>query len=149
MIRATVDITAVDRGIDALTAAARDLSPAYKALRKPLRADQAEHAKRREGPAGKWAPKSAMTIERERRARARAGKKRGRRVLGKLPSAIAVRADKNKVVAFSRVRWSSVHNDGGPAGRGARIAARTFLWASDKLKATAREIFVKHILGRW
>ena len=150
MIRATVDMTEVDRGIDSLTAAARDKSPVYKELRKPLRQDQAEHAKRREGPAGKWPAKSPFTLAREARARKRAGKKRGsRRLLGKLPSAIAVKADRNKVVAYSRVRWSSIHQDGGAAGRGAKIPARPFLWASQKLLEKARELFENHILGRW
>lgn len=153
MLRASVDLTAVDRGLDAMTRAARDLGPAFKEAKKPVRADQRQHAKERSGPDGRWAPKSRLTLAREALDRKRKGKRRGggRRLLGRLPAAIVVTSDRNRVVARSRARGgiSGTHQDGGPAGRGARIPARPFLWVSDALRATLRFVFERHILGRW
>lgn len=152
MIRAKIDMTAVDRGLAALTQDARNLAPAFKAAKKPARADQREHAKLRQGPDGAWAPKAASTLAREALAKKRAGKRRGsRKLLGRLPAALALMSDRNRVVVRSRARGklSSIQQDGGVAGRGARIPARVFLWASDKLLATVRGILERHIMGRW
>ena len=62
-----------------------------------------------------------------------------------------MKADRTKVVAFSRVKWSSAHNDpnGARVGRGAKLPGRIFLWASDQLLKLAAATFEKHILGRW
>jgi hypothetical protein len=152
MLRAKVDTTEIDRGLAAMTQEARNLGPAWKEARKPMRADQRDHARRREGPDGPWAPKAASTRAREALARKRAGKRRGsRRLLGRLPSAITITADRRRVVARSRARGvvSGTHQDGGTAGRGARIPARVFLWASESLLNVVAGIIEKHILGRW
>lgn len=151
MLRAKVDLTAVDRGFDAMTRAARDLGPAFKAAKAPVRKDQRDHAKTRQGPDGPWAPKGRLTLAREALARKRAGGRRrmSRRILGRLPGAVKIEAGRNRIVARSKSRWSGVHQDGGTAGRGARIPARPFLWVSDALEAALRFIFERHILGRW
>lgn len=150
MIRAKVDISAVDRGLDALTRAARDLGPAFKEARKPVRKDQRDHAQRRQGPDGPWQPKSRLTRAREALAAKRAKRRpRTKRLLGRLPGAIKVESNRWRVVARSKSRWSNVHQEGGTAGRGARIPARPFLWVSDALEAALRFVFERHILGRW
>lgn len=150
MIRLEVDLTAVDRGLAALRARAADLAPAFRDLRKPLRVDIREHARAKEGPDNAWPAKSPFTLERERRARARAGRKRGgRRLLGRLPGALTIAADRTRVIAVSKARWSSVHQDGGKVGRGARVPARPFLWVSGKLRELARKRLEGHVLGGW
>ncbi len=154
MIKATVDLTEVDRGFAALGAAARNLGPVFTDLKKPLRLDQRQHAQRREGPEGAWPAKSPVTLEREARSKARAkklGKKarRSRRLLGRLPGAITVKADGHRVLAFSKARWSRVHQDGGRGGRGARIPARPFLWASKKMLLLAKVRLKRHLTEAW
>lgn len=150
MIRAQVDLSEVDRGIDAMTAAARNLGPAFKEAKKPVRKDQRDHAKSRQGPNGPWAPKSPLTRAREALAAKRRGKRpRVRRLLGRLPGAIAVESNRVRVVARSKAWWSGVQQDGGTVGRGARLPARPFLWASDALKEVIKVIFERHIKGRW
>ncbi len=105
-----------------------DLRPAWKESRKPLRADQREHAKKQEGPDGAWAPRSSAT-----KVRAASGRKRKRKMLGRLPAALTTRADRRRVIIRSMVAWSNVHNEGGRAGNGASIPQRRFLWASDRV----------------
>lgn len=123
-IRARVDLGFLDRARALLTRP--DLRPAWREVRKPFRADLADHRKRREGPDGPWAPRASSTKTRT------SGRKRARRLLGRLPTAIVVKTDRGKLTATSRVRWSAIHQDGGRAGHGARIPARTFLWASER-----------------
>ncbi|MCA9678831.1 MAG: phage virion morphogenesis protein [Myxococcales bacterium] len=143
-----VNLREVLRAYEAMgKAAERGLAPAFREMKKPLRADQRAHAKGKEGPDGAWPPRAARTIEALRAAR-RSKRIRGRRkLLGKLPGAIKVYADARKVVARSHVAWSGIHQDGGVAGRGARIPARPFLWLSDEMVATAAAILEAHVHG--
>ena len=150
MITATVNLTAVDRGWDAMAAAARNLTPAYQELRKPLRDDQRAHAKDKAGPDGAWPPKSALTIARERRRKRRASRRgRVRRLLGRLPSVLKVLADRRRVAGVSGVRWSAAQQDGERVGKGARLPPRPFLWASPALIKTARKVLADQITSAW
>lgn len=145
-----VDLTHVDRGLDAMAAAARNLAPAYKALRLPLRKDQREHAKAKAGPDGAWAPKSPLTIARERRKKRRASRRgRVRKLLGRLPMVIKMIADRRRVAAVSGVRWSAAQQDGGRVGKGATLPARPFLWASPTMVKIARLALAEHITSAW
>lgn len=129
---AAVDLTFVERALNTLRRP--DLRPAWKEARKPLREDIKAHRKAQEGPGGSWPGRSPLTA---RRAGAKR-KRRPRKLLGKLPTALQTKSDRARVAMISRVRWSAVHQDGGTAGHGARIPARPFLWASDGvLKAIA------------
>lgn len=65
--------------------------------------------------------------------REHAGKKRKRgraiarhKLLGKLAGAMFVAMERRAVLVGNRVAWAGVHNEGGAAGRGATIPARTF-----------------------
>ena len=150
MIRATVGLTRVDRGITATGAAARDLTPAFRELRKPLRADQRAHAKAGAGPDGAWPAKAPTTIARERRRKRRASRRgRVRKLLGRLPAAIKVVAERRRVAAISLVRWSGVQQDGGRVGKGARLPARPFLWVSPIMLRRARLIIGRHLTYAW
>ena len=150
MITATVNLSSVDRGLAAMHAAARDLSPAWKELRKPLRADQRAHAKAKSGPDGAWPPKSELTIARERRKRRRASRRgRVRPLLGRLPSVLKMIADRHRVAAESGVKWSASQQDGGRVGKGATLPPRRFLWASKLMIRKARLVLGRHITYAW
>ena len=104
-----------------------DLRPAWKESRKPLRADQREHAKKQQGPDGTWASRASST-----KVRAASGRRR-RKPLGRLPAALTTRFDRRRLIVRSLVAWSDAHNSGARVGHGAKIPRRTFLWASDKV----------------
>lgn len=129
--RATFDLGFMDRIRNTL--ARPDLRPAWKEARPILRADLKEHAKKGEGPGGAWPARSSST-----RIRSKSGR-RARRMLGRLPSSVRAKADRSRLVFRWRAPWSSVHQDGGTAGHGARIPARPFAWITDRaLEATAK-----------
>lgn len=136
-----IDLGDVDKGLDAMTRRSV-IATALKDLKVPMRLDQRDHAKAKSGPDGSWAPRAASTLA----SRARAKRKLPAKLLGRLPTAVGYKATLGEVIAESRVAWSAIHQDGGTAGRGARIPARPFLWISDKLMITAEEILTWHIL---
>ena len=151
-----VDLRDLERGLAGLIRASRDLLPMFREARKPLRADQIEHARQQMGPDGKWPARSPFTEERQRRRatgrKAKQRKKaRRRRMLGKLPGAIKVTADRNRVAATSLVPWSAVHQrkSGGIVGRGSRIPGRPFLWPSHKLVLIVARLAVAHLGRGW
>jgi len=119
---------------------APDLRPAWKLIRKPVRADLRQHARRQEGPEGSWSPMSSRT-----KGRARAGRKRPRKLLGRLPGALTTKLERKRMILRSQVAWSAVHQEGGRVGRGARVPARPFLWASDKVLELAGGIIARGI----
>jgi phage gpG-like protein len=116
----------------------------FRDARKPLRGDLREHAKAQASPDGRWAPIASST--KERRAR---GKGRRRRLLGRLPTAIALTSGADFVRAVSRAKWSRIHQDGGRAGHGAKIPARPFMWASKKLTRLVRDLFTAALSRAW
>jgi len=127
-VAATLDIGDVEEGLAAMQRRAHALGPAFRELKTPLRLDQRDHSKKREGPSAMWAPRAASTM-----AKLRAGGRRAKKPLGKLSGAVAYTATATAVRARSRVLWSGVHQDGGTVGRGARLLARPFLWISDDM----------------
>lgn len=144
MLAATVDISEAIDALDGMKRQGDRLGPAFRELRKPMRADQREHAKKQEGPEGRWQPRAPITG-----ASARAKRRRRRKLLGRLPGAITVRATATSVIAESKVAWSGVHQEGGKVGRGARIPARPFLWLSDAMIEKAIAVFEEHLLEGW
>ncbi len=145
LITATVNLDGVERAFGRARTA--DLRPAFAMARKPLRDDQREHAKKQEGPDGSWAPRKSATRQRAQSRRNR----RPRKLLGRLPGAIAVKAERDRVIGRSLVKWSGVHQDGGVAGRGARISARPFMWPSGAVVERVAGIladYVAKVIGR-
>lgn len=139
-----VDLAHVEAGLARLHDAGHDLSAVFRASRKDLRLDQRDHAKHEQGPEGRWPALSPYTAIRRLARRGRQGSRRGRhrigplklkggRILGRLPGALDVKADRYGMIARSRAKWSGVHQDGGSTGRGQRVPARPFLWISDRL----------------
>ena len=132
-VTASVDLRDVEKGIDAL-ANPRAIAKGLRELKKPLRLDQRDHAKKAEGPDGKW-PARAV--------------KRRKRLLGRLPGVVKVTSTGSSVSAVSGVKWSAIHQEGGTAGNGAKIPARPFLWASEGLKTKAAEMLRAAVTEEW
>jgi phage gpG-like protein len=153
-----IDVNVDDpmEGLRGMERRAKKFAPAFKALRKPLREDQREHARDESGPDGKWPARSPKTIERLRaRPRGRTPKGRRRRarklrkLLGRLPSQLRMRFNGTGVWAISRVKWAQAHRDGATVARGSRLPARDFLWLSPKMIDVATETLVQHVYGGW
>ena len=136
---------------EALARMPRGVKPAMSGLRKPLRADQRDHAKKQEGPGGAWQKRKPLVIVAKSDRRRRLGKKsrrpsNRRKLLGRLPAAVTVRSDRLSVSITSKVGWSLVHQEGGRAGKGAKIPARPFLWVSDKMRADAARYIEQNVV---
>jgi phage gpG-like protein len=106
-----------------------------------MRADQRDHSKQKEGPDGKWPARKRLGSSTKK-----ARRRNARKLLGKLPNAVVITASSTSVVARSRAAWSSVHQDGGRAGKGAVIPRRQFLWISDELLQTAADVVADHVV---
>lgn len=69
-------------------------------------------------------------------------------LLGKLRTAIRAKAEETRVVVENAIPWSRIHNEGGTAGRGARIPARVFLEITQRAAAELAQIALDHFMGR-
>jgi hypothetical protein len=159
---AIVDLTEVDESLADMETRAKRLAPAFRALRKPLRGDQRDHAKKAEAPDGAWAPRAAATEERRRsrNRRARASKalrtislrkRRGgspKSLLGRLPRALRITVGPLFIRATSRAGWGGSHNQGDRVGhrRRVKLPRRTFVWLSDALLSKASETLAEYIV---
>lgn len=145
--------------------------PVFDELKKPFREDLKAYARRQEGPDGHWPARKPSTDERYRRrfsqrtslkgksgpVRRKLVRRRSRKLLGKLPSAVTFKTFKGRggssgsIQAVSKVPWSEIMNSGGPVGHGAVLPAREFLFVSDaiqKLAADRMAAFVVKEFGR-
>jgi hypothetical protein len=104
-----------------------DLRPAFREASKPLRADIRDHGKKQRSETGTWAPPAASTMAR----RAAGRRKRARKPLGKLPTALMTKASRRGLYMASRAAWSEIQRSGGRANHGAHIPARDWMWISD------------------
>lgn len=143
-IHATVHIS----GILASFARLRrtDVRGALKKLRKPMHRDQRDHRDRQRGPRGPWAALAATTLERY----AREGRRRNRRILGKLPNPKTTTVTAQALIVRSRVKWSLSHQDGPTrVGRGSILPQRQFLWISREMLKEAKREFRRAMWRRW
>lgn len=142
-----VDLRSVEEGLLKLKKAGFSIASVMRDFRREARADQLEHGKKRQESSGsKWAPRATSTVQGRGAKRARMRK---RRPLGRLSSAIDVKASARGMVVTSRVKWSGVHQDGGVAGHGARIPKREFLWWSPSLLAEVAHAIVLAAKEDW
>lgn len=145
--RATVSLGWVEAALNALRNP--DLRKAWLEARKPLRADQRDHAKRQEGPSGPWTSRAPLTQSRRGRMTGRGtgkpSRRRARKILGRLPTALTSKATRTGVSIISRAKFSAVHQDGGTAGNGAKIPARPFLWASQEALEAIGFVVSRHL----
>lgn len=115
-----------------------DLRPAWRVARKPIRADLREHANKESGPGGSWAPPSAATKRRQAQ-----GRKRPRKMLGRLPGALRTAAQRSKFLVTWRTAWAEAQRLGGVVGHGARLPGRDWAYISDKATQTVADIIAK------
>jgi phage gpG-like protein len=144
MLAATVSIGGVLRRLEDMRRL--DRRKVFSSARRPARADQRDHAKRQESPRGRWAALASSTIERRAQTTKR---KRTRRLLGRLPSALVMVHDADRLIIRARARWGHVHMTGGRAGKGARIPARQYMWISRQLLRQVRRLFVDAYRRAW
>ena len=161
MYAVKVDVRSLQRGFDALAkaGASPDLDDVFRELRGPMRADQKEHAQRQEGPEGPWPERAASTLQRSKRRRrgtktAKRGRSRSRggrprRMLGRLPTSVKVRAQGLSVWSHTPVPWAGIHQEGGLAGRRSLIPARPFIYISDELERLAMRMIADHVVEPW
>lgn len=69
-------------------------------------------------------------------------------LLGRLRTAIRAKAEETRVVVENAIPWSRIHNEGGTAGRGARIPARVFLEITQRAAAELAQIALEHFMGK-
>lgn len=138
--------------------AAGDLRPVFRQMKPVLKTDTARHFNAQQGPDGPWPGrsrgrwkkirgKSGNTYKRGKRAGAlnARGLKKYRAQLGRLRGVYTWRTAKKRMEMHSRVPWSNIHQEGGVAGRGSRIPARTFLWAGPVALRTYEKLAVEHV----
>lgn len=145
-VSCTVNIKQVIRAFDRIERI--DTRKVFLELRGPARFDQRHHWRKDEAPDGHWPGLAASTIARRRNKRGRDKQGRNRswpkKLLGRFPNALQSIAKTGSLVIRSRVkRFSMVHQAGGRAGHGARIARRQYLWWSDWMKVQAVKAFRK------
>lgn len=145
-----LDTRDVEKGLRALLQEGHSRG-VLAALKQPVRADQKEHAKRQEGPDGRWPSRAASTVAKRRRLKSRRlVRGPNRKLLNTLPRrTVTVKATGSKVYALSKVPWAGVHQHGGRAGRGAVIPARKFLWFSDDFYTEANGIICDRLQRAW
>ena len=167
MFELRFDMSEVSEALSDTVERARQLAPAFRDLKRPLKSDQRDHAKSESGPGGKWAPRSAATLERRklqrRRGRMTKDKKaalalisfkplkrrRGaasNRILGRLPTAMKTEIAPLYIRIVSRVKWSLAHAKGARVGRGVRLPAREFYWLSKAIVDLAAEKIGKYVV---
>lgn len=156
-----VDLDDVYEGLDALVRAGRDLRPVWREVRGGLRGDLKNHFDQRQGPEGAWAPPAASTIERLLRQGGRSAninrkgqlkRRAARRLanqLGRLKSAWTIAYTRGSLTGESKAPWSGIHQDGGVAGRGARIPARPFAWVTDSFLGVVADSVLKYLGKAW
>ncbi len=132
---ARVDLADVLDGLRQMKWAAEEERLFFRAQKKPARDDQREHARDQEGPDGPW-PK-------------RASKRSRRKILGRLPRALRVRVERDRLVIESRVRWAGAHQEGARVGRGAQLPKRTFLFWSADFIGEAAQMWLEHVARKW
>lgn len=145
-VNVTVDLTSVQRGLEALYRKGRDTRPVLASLRNPARKDQVAHGRAQRGPDAPWVPRAAATTQgRSKRAK----KARRRRLLGRLSSAVVTSVSRGGLTLQSQIEWSGIHQYGGTAGRGARIPARPFLWWSQEILDEVARRLLDHLAEAW
>lgn len=176
IVNVTFNDRDVIEGFKNMDARAKRLGQGFRRLVGPLRDDLRQHADAQESPATKqkWPRRAAQTegraskrartisVSREKRRTARGEGKRRVRVsgplreshvrrpepLGSLPETVDMRSNSAGIVASSAVvKWSAVHNDGGPAGNGAVIPQREFLAFSPEFLDGAAEFLIGMVAG--
>lgn len=145
-VEATVNLADVERALDRVGRFGMDLTRIHTALRVPLMRDQKRHRQQQSGPNGSWRPLSPFTIEKQRAQARRKGKRRPRKMLGKLPTAFKVYITRKSIALVSRVPWSGAHQEGNESDN---LPARTFFWLSTEVMRDFVSIIEKKAGDTW
>ncbi len=155
IISASFDFGDVEAGMLAM-ANPRVVREAMRLCRTALREDQKQHAQEQAGPEGAWPERSHRTIaraSRRRRGRTATGRRRSHRrpgrLLGRLPTAMDVKATAAGISAESRVDWSLAQQEGATVGRGAILPARPFHWMSEEFLIVADRALLDGLDTAW
>lgn len=152
---AFVNLKDVQNGLRRMQLAGHNLRPVFRRARKALRADMKAHANDQQSSDGAWPSLKISTIKRRSQKKRRRGRPRSiqisarRKLLGKLPRAIAISYTGDRIIARSRAPWSGVVQRGGTVGHRAHLPKREWLWASTGLLATVARLAVDYLAGAW
>lgn len=117
-----------------------------RGLRKPAKGDQLDHRRKQVGPQGPWPRLAPSTLERY----AKMGRRRNRRMLGRLSTALMSSVSPTRLKITSRVKWAMAHQDGPTrVGRGSVVPQRQFLWISGGLEKTVKKHFQDALYAKW
>lgn len=123
-----------------------DFTAALRRCRKPAHYDQRDHRDRQRGPQGPWPALAASTLAKY----AKAGKRRNRRILARLPNARRAAITSLKLTLKSPVPWSMAHQDGPTrVGRGSMLPQRQFFWWSTAFMKVAQNEFRWALWKKW
>lgn len=139
-----LDAREVEKSLAELERRGQNPLPAMRVIRMEMRTDQRDHASGKEGPDGKWPPRSAATIK-----AARKGSGRPRRFMGRLTTAVDYLAQHKQVIGRSKIPWSGAHQEGATVGKGVKLPARPFLWISDRLLEVSARVLTRFIVNGW
>lgn len=147
----TIDLSDVRQGMRAMTRQAESRAAIFFGeLRRPAREEVREHRDAKRGPAATWPPRATSTRARAQRGgrpRRRKGASRG--LLGRLPAMYQAKAQRDGLLMTHRVPWSSIHDEGGVAGHGARIPRRRFAFLTAKFTDDVAVAWARFVLGGW
>lgn len=146
-LRSTFAVSDIERGLNEMAKRGKYPGVVLRAFRGPARKDQAQHARDKEDQdGGAWPARARATTFGRGAKRARA---RGRRLLGRLPTSLAVTVTRTRLIVDSRIPWSNIHQTGGRAGKGAQIPRREFLWWSPSLLREVAKSLTEHVGEGW
>jgi phage gpG-like protein len=163
-MQATVDMSDVLGGLNALKAKGMDLRPVWRGMRPLVTADLKDHFARGEGPSSGWPYLAPSTIARRMQnkgMRRRRGRARGTatakalrrlepgKLLGRLKSAWRFTLSPAALEARSEVPWADLHQLGGRGAHGARIPARPFAWVSDRMVEGVGDAIRDYVVQAW
>lgn len=150
-----IDERDVQRGLNKMLRAGKNLSPVFRALKKPFKTSIKQEARAMRGPDGGWAKRKDSTKNRDRFKKTTTRKKTGKsktsrrrkgRILGRMPNANFLQPGRKSFKATSKIAWSGVHQDGGKVGKGAILPKRTFLWFTEGFLSVTERAVAQHLV---
>lgn len=160
VVRVTWKDREVRDAIARMRARRGSFQPVFAGLKKYLRLTLKQYAAMGKSPDGKWPARAQSTKERYEFATSQRKSLRGRqgpvqrkavrrrsgKLLGRLPSAVTIRATKRGIAAVSKVPWSAAQNEGARVGRGANLPKREFVFISPAFGQIAADRMADYVV---
>lgn len=118
-------------------------SAIYRRLKPQLRQELRDHGKRQQSPEGRWRALAATTLAR----RARAKRRRNKKLLGRLPNLWQIEANAESLKATNLVKWSRIQDEGGRGAKHANIPARKFAYVGSRFLWIVSKAFLRACIG--